>query len=114
MEQRVTFAGQPRWTDKGLRPPMISRQSDLKIYGNAVQRFARDVGSYPVCLHALAATEAPRYGQVGSKSVKIDPRRWKGPYVDCVPSDPVSGEPYVYDMVRAQILAPDGQTHCCW
>src|SRR2546423_326273 len=75
---------------------LVIRQADLEILRETLQRFAKDTGCYPNSLSDLVADESPVCGQYYGKPVKIDPKNWKGPYVDFVSCDPVSGKPYVY------------------
>lgn len=87
----------PRFINSGLRSKEASLKSDLKIYRNAVQLFLNDTGAYPANLAALVATSAPASGLDSAGSAKsIIATDWKGPYIDAVMTDPVSGNAFTY------------------
>src|ERR1044072_6312054 len=87
----------PKFINSGLRSKEASLKSDLKIYRNAVQLFLNDTGAYPSNISALAATSAPASGLDSAGSAKsIVATDWKGPYIDAVMTDPVSGNAFTY------------------
>lgn len=94
----------PRFINSGLRSKEASLKSDLKIYRNAVQLFLNDTGAYPANLSALAATSAPASGLDSAGSSKsIIATDWKGPYIDAVMTDPVSGNAFTYGATSPNV-----------
>jgi len=96
----------PRFINSGLRSKEASLKSDLKIYRNAGQLFLNDTGAFPATLAALSATAAPASGLDATGAVKtINAPDWKGPYIDAIMNDPVSGNAFNYS-----VTAPVGKT----
>lgn len=94
----------PKFINSGLRSKEASLKSDLKIYRNAVQLFLNDTGSYPANLSALAATSAPASGLDAAGSAKtIVATDWKGPYIDAIMTDPVSGNAFTYGSASPNV-----------
>lgn len=82
----------PRFMNSGQRSKDASLKSDLKLVRNAVQIFQADTGAYPASLAALANTAAPASGLDSAGVAKsINASDWRGPYIQAVPTDPVSG-----------------------
>ena len=94
----------PRFINSGLRSKEASLKSNLKIYRNAVQLFLNDTGAYPTNLAALSATSAPASGIDAAGSAKtIIATDWKGPYIDSVMTDPVSGNAFTYGATSPNV-----------
>lgn len=82
----------PKFVNCGRRSKEAALRSDLKIARNAVNLFQTDTGAYPSSLADLAVTTAPANGlDSDGAAATIDARDWHGPYLDSVPTDPVSG-----------------------
>jgi general secretion pathway protein G len=94
----------PRFINSGLRSKEASLKSDLKIYRNAVQLFMNDTGAYPATLAALSATAAPATGLDSAGASKaITATDWKGPYIDSIMTDPVSGNAFTYAITSPNV-----------
>ncbi|HVT11072.1 MAG TPA: prepilin-type N-terminal cleavage/methylation domain-containing protein [Fimbriimonadaceae bacterium] len=114
----------PRFINSGLRSKEASLKSDLKIYRNAVQLFLNDTGAYPASLAALSATSAPASGiDSAGASKSITSTDWKGPYIDSIMSDPVSGNAFTYGATSPNVgkvtssasgNATDGTAYSSW
>lgn len=114
----------PKFINSGLRSKEASLKSDLKIYRNATQLFLNDTGSYPATLGALAATTAPASGLDAAGSAKtIIATDWKGPYIDAIMTDPVSGNAFTYATASPNVgkvnssatgNATDGTAYSGW
>lgn len=114
----------PRFINSGLRSKEASLKSDLKIYRNAVQLFLNDTGTYPATLAALSATSAPASGLDSAGSSKsITATDWKGPYIDSIMTDPVSGNAFTYGVTSPNVgkvtssasgNATDGTAYSSW
>lgn len=114
----------PRFINSGLRSKEASLKSDLKLCRNQTQIFLNDTGAYPATLAALSATSAPASGLDAAGAVKtIIATDWKGPYLDTVPSDPVSSNALNYAVTSPNVgqitssaagNATDGTAYSSW
>jgi general secretion pathway protein G len=76
----------PRFTSHGCGPARQSAaQADIGVCATALDRFRRDVGTYPTAADGLAAFLNP----------PPSARGWNGPYLRRPPIDP-RGRPYAY------------------
>lgn len=103
----------PICSDCGLRSKDASLRSDLKIYRNAIQLFQKDTGALPRTLEDLSAVTAPSSGCARGLRVPIDGKKWQGPYIDSVMTDPVSGNPFLYNPRTGTIQSSDPD-HTTW
>lgn len=114
----------PRFINSGLRSKEASLKSDPKLCRNQTQIFLNDTGAYPATLAALSATSAPASGLDAAGAVKtIIATDWKGPYLDTVPSDPVSSNALNYAVTSPNVgqitssaagNATDGTAYSSW
>lgn len=114
----------PKFINSGTRSKEASLKSDLKIYRNAVGLFLNDTGAYPANLAALAATSAPASGLDAAGAAKtIVATDWKGPYIDAIMTDPVSGNAFTYGTTSPNVgkvtssasgNATDGTAYSSW
>ncbi|MCL6520300.1 MAG: type II secretion system protein GspG [Armatimonadetes bacterium] len=87
----------PKLVGANTRNKEQELRSCLQLLRNAVQAFYAHTGVYPIRLSDLSATSAPPIGLSEDGFPKpINPAKWRGPYVDSIPSDPVSGRPFIY------------------
>ncbi|HIE50684.1 MAG TPA: prepilin-type N-terminal cleavage/methylation domain-containing protein [Armatimonadetes bacterium] len=68
-----------------------ARLADIQELQNAVNLYEADYGSWPANLTVLTTTNRP-----GTST----------PYLDSVPTDPVTGEAFQYDANTGQVSAP--------
>ncbi len=114
----------PRFINSGLRSKEASLKADLKLYRNAIQTFSNDTGVYPASLSDLAVTTAPASGLDSTGSSKsIVASNWKGPYIDQIQGDPVSGNTFTYAVASPNVgkvtssasgNATDGTSYSSW
>ncbi|HVT11403.1 MAG TPA: prepilin-type N-terminal cleavage/methylation domain-containing protein [Fimbriimonadaceae bacterium] len=114
----------PRFINSGLRSKESSLKADLKLYRNAIQTFSNDTGAYPASLSDLAVTTAPASGLDSTGSSKsIVSSNWKGPYIDQIQGDPVSGNAFTYGVASPNVgkvtssasgNATDGTSYSSW
>lgn len=114
----------PRFINSGLRSKEASLKSDLKLYRNAIQTFSNDTGAYPATISDLSATAAPANGLDSAGSSKsIVATDWKGPYIDAIVTDPVSGAAFTYATTSPNVgkvtssasgNATDGSAYSGW
>jgi type II secretory pathway pseudopilin PulG len=75
-------------------------ESDLTRLRTALNAFHKDCGLYPLSLFDLAAQSPPRKGWDTATRPPtmrdLEPAKWKGPYLQAVPKDPVTGKDFVY------------------
>lgn len=114
----------PRFINSGLRSKEASVKADLKLYRSAIQTFSNDTGAYPATLAALAATTAPASGLDSAGASKtIASSDWKGPYIDQIQTDPVSGNAFTYSVTSPTVgkvtssasgNSTDGSAYSSW
>ena len=114
----------PRFINSGLRSKESSLKADLRHYRNAVLLFSNACGAYPATLSDLAATSAPANGLDATGSAKaINAADWKGPYVDNLVNDPVSGNGFNYGTTAPNVgkvtssasgTSTDGSSYSSW
>lgn len=113
----------PKFANSGIRSKEAALRSDLKVMRNAVDLFKSDTGAFPSTLADLAATAAPAKGKDAAGVDKnITASDWKGPYMEEIKSDPVSGGAYTYSTTSptvGKITAPagtasDGSNYNSW
>lgn len=114
----------PKFASSGLRSKESALKADLKLYRNAIELFRHDTGAYPAKLDDLAATSAPATGLDSTGSSKaIAAADWKGPYVNAIEKDPVSGAAFNYATTSPNVgkvtssasgTASDGTAYSSW
>lgn len=113
----------PKFVNSGLRSREAALKSNLKLYRNAIDLFRNDTGAFPASLSDLAATTAPANGLSASGSTQaIAAADYKGPYVEAVEKDPVSGNNFNYSTTApvgkvtssASGNASDGTAYSSW
>jgi general secretion pathway protein G len=87
----------PKFVNSGLRSREAALKSDLKLYRNAIDLFRNDTGAFPGSLADLAAAAAPATGLDSAGASKaIVAADYKGPYVESIEKDPISGNNFNY------------------
>jgi general secretion pathway protein G len=110
----------PKFSNSNQR----SRESSLKSERDAVQNYYTDTTYYPATLADLAATTAPGTGlDSAGASQTITSSNWHGPYLQSVPTDPVSGAALTYSTTSPTVgsvtssatgNASDGTAYSSW
>ena len=114
----------PKFADSGLRSKEAALKADLKLYRNAISLFRADTSYYPLNLADLASAGAPANGldSTGS-SQPITAADYKGPYIQRIEDDPVSGTPFNYTTTAPNVgrvtssasgTASDGTLYSGW
>jgi general secretion pathway protein G len=94
----------PKFANSGVRGKESALRADLKLYRNAIELFKNDTGAYPASLNDLAATSAPANGKDAAGANKaITAADWKGPYVQAIETDPVSGSNFNYSVAAGTV-----------
>jgi|GEM_PF-426585 len=114
----------PRFADSGLRSKESALKANLRLYRGAVEMFRNDTGAFPASLADLTATSAPANGLDTSGAAKaISASDWKGPYLQRIENDPVSGNPFNYGTTSPNVgrvtssasgNATDGTAYSSW
>jgi general secretion pathway protein G len=113
----------PKFVNSGARSREAALKSNLKLYRNAIDLFKNDTGAFPATLADLAATSPPANGLDSAGASKaITAADYKGPYVEAVEKDPVSGNNFTYSTTApvgkvtssASGNASDGTAYSSW
>ncbi len=82
----------PKFMNSSRRSKESALMSDLQLVRNAISLYQADCGCYPAQLSDLAATTAPASGlNPDASTATITASAWNGPYLQSVPSDPITG-----------------------
>lgn len=96
----------PKFADSSKRSKEAALKADLKLYRNAIELFKADCGSYPASLADLAVTSPPANGvDTAGSSKAITAGDWKGPYLQAVETDPISGNSFTYTVTSPNVGA---------
>ena len=94
----------PRFMDSGTRSKEASLKGDLKLLRNAIELFHNDTGAWPSATSDLTVTTAPSAGKDNAGAAKtILAADYKGPYMQAVPTDPVSGTAFTYSTTSPTV-----------
>lgn len=94
----------PRFTNSTDRSKHSALRANLKLYRNAVELFKADTGAYPAGLADLAVTTAPASGlDSAGNSQAITATDWKGPYIQTIENDPMSGAAFTYSTTSGTV-----------
>lgn len=94
----------PKFINSGTRSKEAALKSDLNLYRNAIELFKNDTGAFPTVLGDLAVTTAPANGLDSAGASKaITAADFKGPYVDKIEKDPVSGNNFNYGTTSPNV-----------
>jgi general secretion pathway protein G len=94
----------PKFADSSKRSKEAALRADLKLYRNAIELFKADTGAYPALLSDLAATTAPAAGVDSTGTAKtITQADWKGPYLQAIETDPMSGSGFTYSILTPNV-----------
>lgn len=94
----------PRFMDSGLRSKEASLRGNLKLCRNAIELFHNDTSAWPSSMADLTVTTAPASGKDSAGAAKsIAAADYKGPYLQSVPTDPVSGAAITYSTTSPTV-----------
>jgi type II secretion system protein G len=94
----------PKFANSSQRSKEAALKADLRMYRNAIDLFRTDTGAYPATLEDLAATSAPANGKDAAGTAKaITAADWKGPYLQAVENDPLSGAAFTYSTTSPTV-----------
>ena len=85
----------PKFSSSSQRSKESSLRANLKLVRNAIDLFRADTGAYPANMAGL--TTSPTSGlNASAGTCTIAATDWRGPYLQTVPNDPVSGAAMTY------------------
>lgn len=94
----------PKFASSSQRSKESSLRANLKVVRNAVEMFKNDTGLFPAALTDLTATSAPDNGKDASGATKsITATDWKGPYLQALENDPISGSAFNYSTTAPDV-----------
>lgn len=94
----------PKFANQSTRSKESALRAELSLLRNGVEMFKTDCGAYPSALSDLAATAAPANGKdTAGNNKAILAADWKGPYVNKVNVDPVSGNAFTYSTTSPTV-----------
>jgi type II secretion system protein G len=94
----------PKFASSSQRSKESSLRANLKVVRNAVEMFKNDTGFYPSALSDLTATSAPANGKDSTGATKaITASDWKGPYLQALENDPISGSAFNYSTTAPDV-----------
>lgn len=108
----------PKFVNSGQRSREAALKADLKLYRNAIELFSNDTGAFPNALSDLTATTAPANGKDSTGAAKtITATDWKGPYLQSVEKDPLSGNAFTYSTTSptvGKVTSSAGSPYDTW
>jgi len=108
----------PKFMNSGNRSKESALKSDVKLVRNAINLFQADTGNYPNGLADLSEATVGSVKVAGGAAVKA--ADWHGPYLESIPTDPVSGNALTYDSATGKVTssatgnALDGTAYSTW
>lgn len=94
----------PRFANSTTRSKESALRANLKLFRNAVELFKADTGAYPAALADLAAAAAPANGLDSTgANAPILAADWKGPYLNSLENDPISGAAFTYSTTSPTV-----------
>ena len=102
----------PKFANSSTRSREAALRSDLKVMRNAVDLFKSDCGAFPTAMADITLDVAPAQGKdKDGKAKAINASDFKGPYLEEVKKDPITGGNYTYSTTSptvGKINAPAG------
>jgi type II secretory pathway pseudopilin PulG len=87
----------PKFASTSSRCKEAALKADLRLYRNAIERFRSDTDAYPAVLNDLTRTVSPGSGKNPQGNNRaIGAKDYRGPYVERIENDPISGLPFNY------------------
>ena len=85
----------PKFSSSSLRSKESSLRANLKLVRNAIDLFRADTGAFPATMAGLTASTTSGLNAAAA-TCTIAATDWRGPYLQAVPVDPVSGSAMTY------------------
>ena len=85
----------PKFSNSSQRSKESSLRANLKLVRNAIDLFRADTGAFPATMAGLTASTTSGLNAAAA-TCTIAATDWRGPYLQAVPPDPVSGSAMTY------------------
>jgi general secretion pathway protein G len=93
----------PKFSNSSMRSKESSLRANLKLVRNAIDLFRADTGAFPATMAGLTATTTSGLNPSSAAGCTIASTDWRGPYLQAVPVDPVSGNALTYGTTTADV-----------
>ncbi len=92
----------PKFSNSSQRSKGSSLRANLKLVRNAIDLFRADTGAFPATMAGLTASTTSGLSAAAA-ACTIAATDWRGPYLQAVPVDPVSGSAMTYGTAAADV-----------
>jgi general secretion pathway protein G len=92
----------PKFSNSSQRSKESSLRANLKLVRNAIDLFRADTGAFPASFAGLTASTTAGLN-ASAVACTIAATDWRGPYLQAVPVDPVSGSAMTYGTAAADV-----------
>jgi general secretion pathway protein G len=92
----------PKFSNSSMRSKESSLRANLKLVRNAIDLFRADTGAFPATMAGLTASTTVGLSAAAA-TCTVAATDWRGPYLQAVPVDPVSGSALTYGTTTANV-----------
>ena len=92
----------PKFSNSSTRSKESSLRANLKLVRNAIDLFRADTNAYPADMAGLTTSTTSGLNTAAAKCT-IAATDWRGPYLQTVPVDPVSGSQMTYGTTATDV-----------
>ena len=92
----------PKFSSSSQRSKESSLRANLKLVRNAIDLFRADTNAYPADMAGLTTSTTSGLNTAAAKCT-IAATDWRGPYLQTVPVDPVSGSQMTYGTTATDV-----------
>jgi general secretion pathway protein G len=92
----------PKFSNSSQRSKESSLRANLKLVRNAIDLFRADTGAFPASLAGLTTSTTSGLSAAAA-TCTIAATDWRGPYLQAIPVDPVSGSAMTYGTAAADV-----------
>ncbi len=92
----------PKFSNSSQRSKESSLRANLKLVRNAIDLFRADTGAFPANMAGLTTSTTAGLSTAAA-ACTIAATDWRGPYLQAVPVDPVSGSAMTYGTSAADV-----------
>jgi len=92
----------PKFSNSSQRSKESSLRANLKLVRNAIDLFRADTGAFPANMTGLTTSTTAGLSAAAA-ACTIAATDWRGPYLQAVPVDPVSGSAMTYGTSAADV-----------
>ncbi len=92
----------PKFSNSSQRSKESSLRANLKLVRNAIDLFRADTGAFPANMAGLTTSTTAGLSAAAA-ACTIAATDWRGPYLQAVPVDPVSGSAMTYGTSAADV-----------